>query len=38
MPSYVLIAVFIVLMSAISFVTVLPLKEYAGKAPAGDVA
>jgi MFS family permease len=37
-PAYVLIAAYIIVMSVISFVAVLPLKEYAGKAPAGDVA
>jgi len=37
-PAYVLIAAYIIVMSAISFVAILPLKEYAGKAPAGDVA
>jgi MFS family permease len=35
-PAYVLIAGYMMLMSAISFVAVLPLKEYTGKAPAGE--
>ena len=37
-PAYVLIAVYIIIMSGISFIAVLFLREYAGKAPAEDVA
>jgi MFS family permease len=33
-PAYVLIATYIIVMSMISFLAVLPLKEYTGKAPA----
>lgn len=33
---YILIAIFIMFMSAISFLAALPLKDYTGQAPAGD--
>ena len=36
MPPYVLIAVYIIIMSMISVIAVLPLKEYAGRPPAGE--
>jgi MFS family permease len=35
-PAYVLIAVYIVVMCVVSFLAVLPLRDYTGKAAAGD--
>ncbi len=37
-PTYVFIAIYIVVMSVISFVAILPLKEYAGKPAVGEAA
>lgn len=37
-PAYTLIAAYIIVMSALSFIAVFFLKEYTGKVTAGDVA